>query len=65
MPVQSRPFSFVNYKSILSRSLLLVPSVCILQHASGKRFQEVLEEAFVRPLNIDGELYIGIPPGMF
>lgn len=33
------------------------------QHASGKKFQEILEEAFIRPLKIDGELYIGIPPG--
>ncbi|GFS42002.1 hypothetical protein Acr_00g0077590 [Actinidia rufa] len=33
-------------------------------HASGKKLQEILEEAFIRPLNIDGELYIGIPPGM-
>lgn len=37
----------------------------IEQHTSGKKFQEVLEEAIVRPLKIDGELYIGIPPGMF
>ncbi|KAL8521597.1 hypothetical protein ACS0TY_011934 [Phlomoides rotata] len=36
----------------------------IIEHASGKKFQEILEEAFVRPLNIDGELYIGIPPGV-
>ncbi|KAL0330094.1 UNVERIFIED_CONTAM: AarF domain-containing protein kinase [Sesamum radiatum] len=33
-------------------------------HASRKKFQEILEEAFIRPLNIDGELYIGIPPGV-
>ncbi|PWA35325.1 beta-lactamase/transpeptidase-like protein [Artemisia annua] len=36
----------------------------IIEHASGKKFQDVLEEAFVRPLQIDGELYIGIPPGV-
>ncbi|KAL7159655.1 hypothetical protein ABFS83_01G042700 [Erythranthe nasuta] len=36
----------------------------IIEHASSKKFQEILEEAFVRPLNIDGELYIGIPPGV-
>ncbi|KAG8074742.1 hypothetical protein GUJ93_ZPchr0006g42824 [Zizania palustris] len=36
----------------------------VIEHASGKKFQEVLEEAIVRPLHIDGELYIGIPPGV-
>ncbi|KAI8547718.1 hypothetical protein RHMOL_Rhmol07G0217500 [Rhododendron molle] len=36
----------------------------IIEQASGKKFQEILEEAFIHPLNIDGELYIGIPPGM-
>ncbi|OAY83343.1 putative aarF domain-containing protein kinase 1 [Ananas comosus] len=36
----------------------------VIEHASGKKFQEVLEEAIVRPLNIEGELYIGIPPGV-
>eukprot|EP00258_Populus_trichocarpa_P042340 XP_024458359.1 uncharacterized protein LOC18100773 isoform X2 [Populus trichocarpa] len=36
----------------------------IIEHASGKKFQEILEEAFVRPLNIEGELYVGIPPGV-
>ncbi|KAK0571202.1 hypothetical protein LWI29_012394 [Acer saccharum] len=36
----------------------------IIEHASGKKFQEVLEEAFIHPLNIEGELYIGIPPGV-
>lgn len=34
-----------------------------MQHASGKKFQDILEEAFVRPLNVEGEFYIGIPPG--
>ncbi|XP_031281106.1 uncharacterized protein LOC116139565 isoform X2 [Pistacia vera] len=36
----------------------------IIEHASGKKFQEILEEAFIRPLNIEGELYVGIPPGV-
>nr|GEX55598.1 hypothetical protein [Tanacetum cinerariifolium] len=36
----------------------------VVEHASGKKFQDVLEEAFVRPLNVEGELYIGIPPGV-
>ncbi|KAI4316173.1 hypothetical protein L6164_024179 [Bauhinia variegata] len=36
----------------------------IIEHASGKKFQEVLEEAIVRPLNVEGELYIGTPPGV-
>ncbi|KAK4783663.1 hypothetical protein SAY86_008037 [Trapa natans] len=36
----------------------------IIEHASGRKFQEILEEALIHPLNIDGELYIGIPPGV-
>ncbi|XP_066369379.1 uncharacterized protein [Miscanthus floridulus] len=36
----------------------------VIEHASGKKFQEVLEEAIVRPLHIEGELYVGIPPGV-
>ncbi|XP_061951517.1 uncharacterized protein LOC133674435 isoform X2 [Populus nigra] len=36
----------------------------LIEHASGKKFQEILEEAIVRPLNIEGELYVGIPPGV-
>lgn len=36
----------------------------IIEHASGKKFKEVLEEAIVYPLNVEGELYIGIPPGV-
>ncbi|KAK9065646.1 hypothetical protein SSX86_015047 [Deinandra increscens subsp. villosa] len=36
----------------------------IIEHASGKKFQDILEEAIVRPLNVEGELYIGIPPGV-
>ncbi|KAI3690319.1 hypothetical protein L2E82_48299 [Cichorium intybus] len=36
----------------------------IIEHASGKKFQDILEEVIVRPLNVEGELYIGIPPGV-
>ncbi|KAI3505557.1 hypothetical protein L1887_27689 [Cichorium endivia] len=36
----------------------------IIEHASGKKFQDILEEVVVRPLNVEGELYIGIPPGV-
>uniref|UniRef100_A0A2P2K6L6 Ubiquinone biosynthesis protein coq-8 n=3 Tax=Rhizophora mucronata TaxID=61149 RepID=A0A2P2K6L6_RHIMU len=36
----------------------------IIEHASGKKFQEILEEAIVHPLKIKGELYVGIPPGV-
>ncbi|KAK2994048.1 hypothetical protein RJ640_012318 [Escallonia rubra] len=36
----------------------------IIEHVSGKKFQEILEEVFIHPLKIEGELYIGIPPGM-
>ncbi|KAJ3696269.1 hypothetical protein LUZ60_001646 [Juncus effusus] len=36
----------------------------LVEHASGKKFQEVLEETIIRPLNLEGELYIGIPPGV-
>ena len=38
-------------------------SIWFQQRASGKKFQEILEEAFIRPLKIEGELYVGIPPG--
>ncbi|EOY29154.1 ABC1 family protein, putative [Theobroma cacao] len=31
-------------------------------HASRKKFQEILEEAFIHPLKIEGELYVGTPP---
>lgn len=34
-----------------------------MQHASGKKLQDILEEAFVLPLNVEGEFYIGIPHG--
>ncbi|KAJ0936878.1 putative beta-lactamase/transpeptidase [Helianthus annuus] len=36
----------------------------IIEHVSGKKFQDILEESIVRPLNVEGELYIGIPPGV-
>nr|GEZ06370.1 putative beta-lactamase/transpeptidase-like protein [Tanacetum cinerariifolium] len=36
----------------------------IIEHASGMKYQNVLNEAFVCPLNLEGELYIGIPPGV-
>ncbi|KAL7601144.1 hypothetical protein Lser_V15G22831 [Lactuca serriola] len=36
----------------------------IIERASGKKFQDVLEEAFVHPLNVEGEFYIGIPSGV-
>ncbi|OWM77249.1 uncharacterized protein LOC116187586 [Punica granatum] len=36
----------------------------IIEHASGRKFQDILEEALIHPLNIEGELYIGIPPGV-
>ncbi|MFS8002835.1 putative carboxylesterase [Helianthus anomalus] len=36
----------------------------IIQHASKRKFQDILEEAMVHPLNVEGELYIGIPQGM-
>ncbi|MFS7928377.1 putative carboxylesterase [Helianthus anomalus] len=36
----------------------------IIEHASGKKLQDILEEAVVRPLDVEGELYIGIPPGV-
>ncbi|KAL5699463.1 hypothetical protein ACHQM5_030362 [Ranunculus cassubicifolius] len=36
----------------------------IIEHASGKKFQDVLQQAIVQPLDIEGELYIGIPPGV-
>nr|GEV94642.1 beta-lactamase-related protein [Tanacetum cinerariifolium] len=36
----------------------------IIEHASKSKFQDILEEALVHPLNIEGELYVGIPPGV-
>ncbi|KAI3900309.1 hypothetical protein MKW92_010689 [Papaver armeniacum] len=35
----------------------------IIEHASGMKLQEVLEEKLIHPLNIEGEMYIGVPPG--
>nr|XP_043622105.1 uncharacterized protein LOC122593719 [Erigeron canadensis] len=36
----------------------------IIERASKKKFQDILEEALVHPLSIKGELYIGIPQGV-
>jgi aarF domain-containing kinase len=36
----------------------------IIEHTSGKKFQEILEEAIIVPLKLQGEMYIGIPPGV-
>ncbi|KAI5082819.1 hypothetical protein GOP47_0002562 [Adiantum capillus-veneris] len=36
----------------------------IIEKASGKKFQELLEEVLVRKLGVDGEFYVGIPPGV-
>ncbi|KAI3828566.1 hypothetical protein L1987_02668 [Smallanthus sonchifolius] len=36
----------------------------IIEHASKKKFQDILDEAIVRPLSVEGELYIGIPSGV-
>ncbi|KGN60332.2 uncharacterized protein LOC101216220 [Cucumis sativus] len=36
----------------------------IVENATGKKFQEILEEALVKPLHVEGELYVGIPPGV-
>ncbi|PQM34282.1 uncharacterized protein Pyn_29596 [Prunus yedoensis var. nudiflora] len=36
----------------------------IVERASGRKFKEILEEAFIHPLQIEGEMYIGIPPGV-
>ena len=35
-----------------------------MQKVSGKKFQDLLEEVFVRPLGLNGEFYVGIPAGM-
>ncbi|KAI3871347.1 hypothetical protein MKW92_031230 [Papaver armeniacum] len=32
----------------------------IIEHASGMKLQEVLEEKLIHPLNIEGEMYIGV-----
>lgn len=36
----------------------------IIERASKNKFHDILEEALVHPLNIEGELYVGIPPGV-
>uniref|UniRef100_A0A0E0E5Z3 ABC1 atypical kinase-like domain-containing protein n=1 Tax=Oryza meridionalis TaxID=40149 RepID=A0A0E0E5Z3_9ORYZ len=54
----------LNHTSGLHNALGDVMKSDPLLHASGKKLQEVLEEAIVHPLHIEGELYIGIPPGV-
>ncbi|KAK6137184.1 hypothetical protein DH2020_029071 [Rehmannia glutinosa] len=49
----------------VSSCIITCLSAGYVVHASRKKFQEILEEALITPLNLDGELYIGIPPGMF
>ncbi|EFJ33839.1 hypothetical protein SELMODRAFT_266894 [Selaginella moellendorffii] len=34
----------------------------IAEKATGKTFQQLIEEAFVTPLKVNGEFYVGIPP---
>lgn len=36
----------------------------VVQKASGKKFQDLLDEVFVRPIGLDGEFYVGLPAGM-
>eukprot|EP00850_Spirogloea_muscicola_P013679 SM000094S24696 [mRNA] locus=s94:204833:212175:- [translate_table: standard] len=36
----------------------------VVEAAAKRPFQQVLEEALTRPLGVDGEFYIGIPPGV-
>ncbi|KAG6543289.1 hypothetical protein Mapa_015203 [Marchantia paleacea] len=36
----------------------------IAEKATGRSFQELLEEYLVGPLHVDGEFYVGIPPGV-
>ncbi|CAM6051335.1 unnamed protein product [Sphagnum compactum] len=36
----------------------------IIEKASGQKFQDVLHEAFVQPLGLGGEFFIGIPAGL-
>lgn len=36
----------------------------IIEKASGKKFQDLLEEAFVQPIGLAGEFYIGVPAGI-
>ncbi|XP_076932108.1 uncharacterized protein LOC143597478 [Bidens hawaiensis] len=55
----------LNFKyNLVFNKLNDVYLVEYVQHASGKKFQEILEEAIVRPLNVEGELFIGIPHGV-
>ncbi|KAG6387861.1 hypothetical protein SASPL_153055 [Salvia splendens] len=54
---------FYHYVAVLL-SLINNLIIFMMQHASSKKFQEILEKAFIQPLNINGELYIGIPPGI-
>ncbi|XP_071737338.1 LOW QUALITY PROTEIN: uncharacterized protein [Rutidosis leptorrhynchoides] len=36
----------------------------IIEHATGKKFHDILKDAFSCPLNVEDEFYIGIPPGV-
>lgn len=36
----------------------------IIERASGKKFQELLEEVLIHSLGVEGEFYVGIPPGV-
>ncbi|KAL2636403.1 hypothetical protein R1flu_007882 [Riccia fluitans] len=36
----------------------------IAEKATGRSFQELLEDVLVGPLNVEGEFYVGIPPGV-
>lgn len=36
----------------------------IIQHASGRHIQDVVEKEIARPLGVSGEMYIGIPDGV-
>ncbi|KAK9741670.1 hypothetical protein RND81_03G121000 [Saponaria officinalis] len=36
----------------------------IIERATGRTLQELLEEVLIHPLHIEGEMYIGIPPGV-
>lgn len=36
----------------------------IVQHADGRHIQQVLAEEIVRPLGLEGEMFIGIPDGL-
>ncbi|KAH9622899.1 hypothetical protein KSS87_019658 [Heliosperma pusillum] len=32
----------------------------IIEHATGKKFQDILQEVLIHPLHIEGEMYIGV-----